>query len=68
VADPLENPTLNFYRTLFGLLGCYNKKIGFFKFGLTTFPGNLTTFPFMKIDEKFTKSRLIDETINRLNF
>jgi hypothetical protein len=26
VADPLESPTLNFVSTLFGLLGCYNKK------------------------------------------
>jgi hypothetical protein len=29
VADPLKVPTLNFYGTLFGLFGCYNKKIGF---------------------------------------
>jgi hypothetical protein len=36
VADPLGNPTLNFYKTLFGLGGWYSKKIEF-KFGLTTF-------------------------------
>jgi hypothetical protein len=29
VANLLENPTINFYRTLFGLSGCYKKKIGF---------------------------------------
>jgi hypothetical protein len=63
VADSLKSPTFNFYRTFFGLLGCYNKKIGFL---------NLDYQPFlartMKIDEKFTKNRLIDETINRLIF
>jgi hypothetical protein len=26
-ADPLKSPTLNFYKTLFGL-GCFQKKIG----------------------------------------
>jgi hypothetical protein len=48
---------------LFGLLGSYNKNIGFL---------NLDEQPFlartMKIDEKFTKNKLIDETINRLFF
>jgi hypothetical protein len=27
VADPLKSPTLNLHKTLYGLLGCYNKKI-----------------------------------------
>jgi hypothetical protein len=63
VADPLENPTLNFYSTLFGLLECYNKKIGFLKLDQQPFLART-----MKIDEKFTKNRLIDETINRFIF
>jgi hypothetical protein len=37
VADPLESPILNFYSTLFGLLGCYNKKIGFLNLDLQLF-------------------------------
>jgi hypothetical protein len=27
VADPLESQTLNFNRTFFRLIGCYNKKV-----------------------------------------
>jgi hypothetical protein len=53
VADKLENPTLNFPRTLFKLLGCYNKKIG------------LTTFPSKNHENR---RRIHKKSINRLIF
>jgi hypothetical protein len=64
VADPLESPTLSFYSTFFGLLGCYNKKNWTFIFGLTTFPSKNHENQ-RKIHKK---NRLIDEKINRLVF
>jgi hypothetical protein len=48
---------------LFELLGFYNKKIGFLNLDYEAFLART-----IKIDEKFTKNRLIDETINRLIF
>jgi hypothetical protein len=54
VADPLKSPTLNFYKTLFGLSVCYNNKIGLL---------DLDSQPFltrtMKIDEKLPKNKFI---------
>jgi hypothetical protein len=63
VADPLESPIQNFYRTLFELLEYYNKKNWSFKFGLTSFPSKKH-----ENRQKIHKNRLIDETINRLIF
>jgi hypothetical protein len=55
VADPLKSPTLNFHNTLDRLLEYYNKK-----FELLNLDQQPLLARTIKIDEKFTKNRLIN--------